>query len=115
MKHKLLKNRKGETLVETLVAILIFTMASICLFSTVTSAARVNGITRELDMAIQEQILTAERASSTNRLGDAQVTLSINGTTLSQVPVQIFGDEAEEGGGTPLYSYFKNPAGGTRP
>ena len=49
-----LRSRAGESLVESLAAILIFTMASIVMYSMVTTASDINLKAKEMDEKIQE-------------------------------------------------------------
>ena len=73
MVKKLLKNKKGESLVETLAAILIFTIASIALYSMVTTAAGINMRVRENDVRIQSELKVAEEAEPTSAFGMGKV------------------------------------------
>lgn len=107
----LFKDKRGESLVETLVAILIFTLSSIALYSTVTSAARVNAETREMDEAIQEQMVIVENASADPAPGN--ITLKTDAE--HSIPVNIYIGEPGEDSKFTLYSYYKKPAGGTEP
>lgn len=50
-----LKNTRGETLIESMVAILIFTFASILFLTLVTSAANINTTVKEADESFQAQ------------------------------------------------------------
>ena len=103
-----LKNKRGESLVETLVAILIFTLASIALYSTVTSSARVNYAARLSDQAVQEQLQKIESAAGTVKAGSISMKLP-NGNTQSthviNVDVYIGSPEDEDS----LYAYYKQP------
>ena len=105
---KFVNDKKGETLVETLSAILIFTLASIILYTMVTSAAGVNKKAREQDVIIGNQLSVAEHADAP--MGTGTVTISIPAAAEGGIPVQVAefnvsiyrnGDEDS------LYSYFK--------
>lgn len=58
-----LKNRRGETLIESLVAILAFTLSSIAMYSMVTAAAEINYSARQADKDFQAQVTYIEKAS----------------------------------------------------
>lgn len=55
-----LKSARGESLIETMAAILIFTFASILFLSLVTSAANINISVNEADEAFQAQQAAVE-------------------------------------------------------
>lgn len=100
-----LKSRKGESLVESLAAILIFTMASIAMYSMVTSAANINKTVKEVEKVREQEMLVAERGEgSPNATGS--VTMTMDGHTIANVTVQVYGGEGE------LFSYYAAPAGG---
>ena len=66
---KKLLNNKGESLVESLVAILIFTLSSILLYTMLSTATNLNRAAKEADEAHQQQMIYAEQADS--RIGSA--------------------------------------------
>lgn len=73
-----LKETRGETLVESMIAILIFTFASILFLTLVTSAANINIRVNEADESFQAQQLAVEQNTATT----AQATVSLkNGET----------------------------------
>lgn len=108
-----LKSRAGESLVESLAAILIFTMASIILFSMVTTAGDINGKAKEKDAANQQQMIAVEKGIG--KTGSGSVTMTMNGNTVASVAVDVYGG-VDEGGSydeNALYSFFvTTPAGG---
>ena len=57
---KKLRNKKGESLVESLTAILIFTFASIILLSMVATAAKINQTVKQEDEQIAAELYYAE-------------------------------------------------------
>ena len=57
-----LKETRGETLIESMIAILIFTFASILFLTLVTSAANINTTVKEADESFQSQQLAVEQA-----------------------------------------------------
>lgn len=50
-----IRNKKGESLVESLVSILIFTLASVLLLTMVSSASRINTTVKDEDEEFMEQ------------------------------------------------------------
>ena len=97
-----LRSRAGESLVESLAAILIFTMASIGMFSMVTSAADINQTAKEADRTSQEQLLIAEQGEGRGTPGTVTMTLTSGDNTINVIvaDVDIYGTE----GG--LYAYY---------
>lgn len=71
-------NSRGETLVESLCSILIFTLASILFLSMVTSANRINMTTREADSAFKAQQNAVESGSGSTT-NNGSVTIKLNG------------------------------------
>ena len=59
---KKLLNKKGESLVESLVSILIFTLSSIMLYTMLSTATEMNRKVKEISKAYQEQMVYAEQA-----------------------------------------------------
>ena len=54
---KKLRSRKGESLIESLAAILVMTLASVVMYSMVTAAADINTKAKNNDLAIVIQII----------------------------------------------------------
>ncbi len=90
MKRKL-KQKKGETLVETLVSLVIIALALMMLPGAVVAAARVNAQV-EKQVIFMEKTAAAEKGTST---GTCDVTFSdgINSFTVDNVEVTRFGSE----------------------
>ena len=59
---KRLKNKAGESLIESLIAILIFTFGSIIMLSMITSAMKVNEATKKADEKYFSDTLAVEKA-----------------------------------------------------
>lgn len=112
MMKKLLKNSRGETLVETLFAILIFTLASIALYSMITSAAAIDGQVRERDLKIQEQLAKIEAAQNADGTGAAEGSVaiyavgSVGSQPLDTMAVRVFGGKEDPNGSIGLYAYY---------
>lgn len=95
--HKI-REKRGETLVETLASILIFTFASIVMLTMLSAAVGINQTAKEADRVHVSQMLTAEMAEGP-WTAQGTILFTVNGTAQS-VPVEVY--RAEEG----LYSYF---------
>lgn len=72
---KKLKNRRGETLVETLVAVLVFTLSSVLMYSMAAAANNINQTARAADEVFQQQIVDVEQAAGTQSSGSVSVSL----------------------------------------
>lgn len=103
-----LKNTRGETLIESMVAILIFTFASILFLTLVTSAANINTTVKEADESFQAQQLAVEK----NETATEQATVSLKkGDTelLAENAYQKFA--VTKADGDALYAYVLEGAG----
>ena len=98
-----LKSKAGESLVETLAAILIFTMASVVMYSMVTTAADINSTVKEKDKQNQVQMVAVEKGDPAAKTGEGTVTfyLDLGSHKIAETSVDIFGGENES-----LYSFF---------
>ena len=96
---KKLRSRAGESLIEALAAILIFTLASQTMYSMVTAAAGINKTAKNADRALQEQLVVVERADDVTETGT--VTMALGSNDVISVTVDIYG--GKDGA---LYSYF---------
>lgn len=105
---KKLRSRAGESLIESLAAILVVTMASIVMYSMVTAAADINTKAKKNDQAIQQQMDVAERADVASGSGKIHMYIEYNDEQkkVAEVDVDIFGASGD------LYSYFVKGAGG---
>ena len=108
-----LRSKAGESLIESMAAILIFTMGSIIMLSMVSTAADINTKAKDADKSYNEQIVAAEMASDEDKVaGDCVVTISIdNGisTTSETIQVEVFcHPEATD----PLYTFYKKGGSG---
>ena len=57
-----LKSKAGESLVESMAAILIFTLSSIALLSMISASADINRTAKVADRQYQEQMACVEKA-----------------------------------------------------
>lgn len=110
-----LKQTRGETLVESMVAILIFTFASILFLTLVTSAANINTTVKEADESFQAQQRAVEAAPGESA-PSAQAVLYDDknnngifdeGETVSTANMKVVADD-EDGA---LYAYFLQEGG----
>ena len=105
---KKLRSRAGESLVESLAAILVVTMASIVMYSMVTAAADINTKAKNNDLSIQQQMDVAERADHASGEGTIYMYIEFNDTQnkVAEVDVDIFGAPGD------LFSYFAKEVSG---
>ena len=104
---KKLRSRAGESLVESLAAILVVTMASIVMYSMVTAAADINMAAKRNDQAVQEQMAVAERGNGTGATGIIRLYIQdgVNEAVVSVVNVDVYGGDGE------LYAYYAREGG----
>ncbi len=87
--------KKGETILETLVAILIITFSSIMLVNLTLTATKINKVVEQEDSQFREDLMVAEQAlTGTN----GEVTIESDGSTYTY-DVEYYGKD--DG----LYSY----------
>ena len=101
-----LRKRSGETLVESMAAILVFTLSSLLLFSLVNTANRINEATRQADLERQSQLSVAESGIS-SRTSKVYIYIDDPEFARESVPVYIAQKEQEDGAPPALYSYFR--------
>ncbi len=99
-----LRNTKGESLIESMAAILIFTMASIIMLTMVTASANINAEAKKADAAYQEQLLIAEKAERTATPGQVGITIIDTNGNETQVSVSVDVYASDEVGS--LYAYY---------
>lgn len=76
-----LKNRSGETLIETLVSILIVTLASVVLVQMVITSVQISSKSGSADKDFSAALTAAEEEST--KIGQGTVTITGNGNTYS--------------------------------
>ena len=101
-KSKKLRSRKGETLVESMVSILIFTLSSILLLTMISAASSINKAAKESDASRQAQLSAAEAGENSSIQG-AKVGIAVGGNSAS-VTYDVYISQLEPGA---LYSYFR--------
>lgn len=100
---KRLRSKAGESLIESMAAILIFTMGSIIMLSMVSTAADINQTAKAADESYNRQIVAAEMARSQDEISGT-VAISINNSAeKDSVNVKVFQDRTET---DPLYTYY---------
>lgn len=99
--YKKLHSRLGETLVETMAAILIFTFSSIILLSMIAAATKLNAAAKESDSTISAELNAAESQDGAGEA--ASITIHPSESSSQTVSVNRF----SSGDGT-LYSYSFN-------
>lgn len=109
---KKLKSRKGESLLEALVAILVFTMSSIMMYSMVTTAADLNLTARKMDEKYRQQMYVAELAKNAGTTKDITIKLTeCAGTSTNKdmgtAKVAVYSEKSGS-----LYAYYRIPEGG---
>ena len=101
-----LKNKAGESLIESLAAILIFTMASLVMYTMVTTAADINRTAKEMDETNQQHMIAVEKGLPEAQNGSAIITFSLGSTEIAQTQVDIYGGQDDS-----LYTYFVHTGG----
>jgi len=98
-----LKSRAGESLIESMIAILIFTLSSIVMYSMVTAAGDINATAKSRDLETQQQMAAAEKGEGAGTAGQVSVSIVLGGSSavISTEDVEIYGDPENT-----LYSYY---------
>lgn len=90
-----LRSKTGESLIESMAAILIFTFASIAMYTMIMSSNDINQRAQETEETNMEQMVIAEMAASEGKIADGTVLFTItSGTetkTLDAVSVDVYG------------------------
>lgn len=102
-----LRAQKGETLVETLVAIMITAFAITALSTGVAASAKLNGNAHAHEAAIRTSVQAAERAAEGDVLGGgaAQVAVTSGEGESHSYTVTVYGVPDGEGGKSEVVSY----------
>ncbi|MCF2615672.1 type II secretion system protein [Oscillibacter valericigenes] len=107
-----LRSRKGETLTETLVAILLVGLASVVLASMISAASRMGAQALEWDTALYEAVTAVETQPDEAKTEAAypKVQVTIGSEPAENFAVTYFSDED---GTLYSYRYEKSTGGGT--
>lgn len=103
---KKLKSKAGESLVETLCAILIFALTSAGLYTMLVTAANINASAMETERSFREQLCLVEQAEGPGEAGTVTITIETGAgnTHTAVIPVRVY--RAGE-----VHTYFKAEAG----
>lgn len=102
---KKLKSKVGESLVESLAAILIFTMASIVMYTMVTTAGDINKKVKDMDAKNQKDLIAVEKGLAANKIGSGDIVFTIGGQKKS-IDVDVYGGTSND-----LYAYYVHTEG----
>lgn len=109
--HRKLRSRRGETLVETLAAILIVTLSSMALLAMLSAAARINTAAGAADAAFRTALTAAESRAAALEGGPVELTVDAY-----SYDVHFYGEAADpDAGEAGLRAYALAPEGGTGP
>ena len=81
---KKLRSRCGETLVEAIASILIFTFSSIILLSMITAATDINQTAKKADEAMRQELNVAEEQKNTSKTDSITVSVKVGETVQTQ-------------------------------
>ncbi len=98
---KKLKSKAGESLVESLAAILIFTLASVAMYTMVTTAADLNQTVKEMDEKNLSHLNAVEMALPAYKNGAAEIQFKLGSNVIAEVDVDVYGGQNGS-----LYTYF---------
>ena len=111
-----LKSKAGESLVESMAAILIFTLSSIALLSMISASADINRTAKVADQQFQKQMTVVEKAESTDAetgyvAKTGYVTFMVNDDTVAQDKVYICQEKDND---SALYAYYLDRSEGAQ-
>ena len=101
---KKMRSKCGETLVEAIASILIFTFSSIILLSMISAATDINQAAKAADNAMREELYVAEAQAENPKPGTVTISVSVNGQPQPQPPIPV--NFYYEGSGK-LYTFAK--------
>lgn len=101
---KKLKSKAGESLVESMAAILVFTLASIIMMTMVSAAADINTTAKDHDRDFQAQMVVVERGDvNQDTHSSGNVTFHFgDGSVTETIKVDVFKADGGE-----LYAYYE--------
>lgn len=105
-----LRSRRGETLTETLVALLVVALASVILATMIGTATRINAAAIQRDETLC-QAVTAMETGTEAVATDGTVTVNINGGSVN-FDGNYYSYAEEEGEDPILYAYGKKEGSG---
>lgn len=91
-----LKQQNGETLIETLIAMLIIVLSVALLCTCVMTATNINKQTKEADAKYRAQLLEVEGRTATTQTKQVQITSTSGNMGIKQVNVTVYGEAAND-------------------
>lgn len=88
-----LKSKTAETLLETIVSMLIAVLSITLLTTGVMAAAKIHNMTNEADVMYKSELEAAETSSGTSTDGKVSITFDDNSISSETVTVTIYGGE----------------------
>ena len=94
-KHSPLRGRRGETMAEVLVAMLVVALAVMLLVSMVTTSGKVNVTARDKDAQFYDALSKVEKQDSTAQktpaaAGEYKVEIEEDGGATTEIPVDVY-------------------------
>ncbi len=101
-----LKSRAGESLVESMAAILIFTMSSIIMYTMVTTAGGITQNTKDLEAQIQSELVAVEQGHPDiiNGKGELHIILELEDhatKNIADIDMVVYGGQEDN-----LYAFY---------
>lgn len=88
-----LKSKTAETLLETIVSLLIAVLSITLLTTGVMAAAKIQNMTNEADMAYKSELEAAETSGGIGTYGNVSIIFDDNSMSSETVTVNIYGGE----------------------
>lgn len=105
---KKLRNRRGETLLETLVATLIFTFGSIILLTMISAAAKINDAIKGTEDKFYQDMAIVEKAEFSQETTSVSILISDTYTPALEDTAAVYISRSTAGG---LYAYYPAEGG----
>ena len=99
-----LRGRRGESLVESMCAILIFTLSSVALLTMISAASNINSKAEAADAETRDQMAVVEQQNTEKITGKKVILRLPDGTEVASVDVDVYRSGSDENA---LYSYAK--------
>ena len=102
-----LREKAGESLVESMASVLIFTLSSVLLLTMIMSASDMNAVSKALSEDYQDQLRYTEMAAQSGKSAETgTAVIKANGVEAGRFEVNIYRRDANS-----LYSFFRKPSG----
>lgn len=102
---KRLRRSRGESLIESMAAILIVTLASVAFLTMVNSSARINAKTAAVEAEYTQEIEVAEDSDNAAAHPGYRLNVTFNGSDVINVPDVGIAKKSNEA----LYAFYKLP------